>query len=174
MSRWPVAGPSEYWILASSPAAKVKNRNKHVVQQIHTRWQQYTQDNYNNSHKTTTTIHTIQLQQYTQDNHNNTHKTTNNNTHKTSQNTTCTNAKQHHGKKVLYTVSSIFPTHILLTISPQPFTSQHFTAHINFSHKVLFVPPSLHFISLHYTFRWSSLHFTSLHLIWFPTHFIFL
>ena len=30
-----------------------------------------------------TTIHTTQLQQYTQDNYNNTHKTTNNNTHKT-------------------------------------------------------------------------------------------
>ena len=52
---------------------------------IHTRkLQQYTQDNYNNSHKTTTTIHTKQLQRYIQDNYNNTHKTTNNNTHKTS------------------------------------------------------------------------------------------
>ena len=29
------------------------------------------------------TIHTKQLQQYTQDNYNNTHKTTNNSTHKT-------------------------------------------------------------------------------------------
>ena len=43
---------------------------------IHTRQlQQYTQDNCNNTHKTTTTIHTRQ-QQYTQDNYNNTHKTT--------------------------------------------------------------------------------------------------
>ena len=43
---------------------------------IHTRQlQQYTQDNYNNTHKTTTTIHTRKLQQYTQDNYNNTHKT---------------------------------------------------------------------------------------------------
>jgi hypothetical protein len=41
-------------------------------------------DNYNNTHKTTTTIHTgqlttihnRQLQQYTQSNYNNTHKTT--------------------------------------------------------------------------------------------------
>jgi len=41
---------------------------------IHTRQlQQYTQDNYNNTHKTTTTIHTRHLQQYTQDNYNNTH-----------------------------------------------------------------------------------------------------
>ena len=32
--------------------------------------------NYNNTHKTTTTIHIRQLQQYTQDNYNNTHKTT--------------------------------------------------------------------------------------------------
>ena len=38
--------------------------------------QQYTQDNYNNTHKATTTIHTRQLQQYTQDNYNDTHKTT--------------------------------------------------------------------------------------------------
>jgi len=59
---------------------------------IHTRQlQQYTQDNYKNTHRTTTTIHTgqlnnthktatavhkRQLQQYTQDNYNNTHKTT--------------------------------------------------------------------------------------------------
>ena len=46
-----------------------------------------------------TTIHTRQLQQYTQDNYNNTHKTTNNNTHKTSQDTTCTRGKQHQGSK---------------------------------------------------------------------------
>jgi len=59
---------------------------------IHTRQlQQYTQENYNNTHKKTTTIHTRQLktihtrqlQQYTQENYNNTHKTTNNNTHTT-------------------------------------------------------------------------------------------
>ena len=44
---------------------------------IHTRQlQQFTQDNYNNIHKTTTIIRTRQLQQYTQDNYNNTHKTT--------------------------------------------------------------------------------------------------
>ena len=67
-------------------------RNTHIVQQIHIRWQQYTQGNYknthkttyNNTHKTTTTIHTRQLKQYTQDNYNNTQKTTNNNKHKTS------------------------------------------------------------------------------------------
>jgi len=51
-----------------------------------------------------------------------------------------------------------FPTHNLMTLSPQPFTSHHFTTHINFSHKVSFLPPSLHFTSLHFT----SLHFTSL------------
>jgi len=61
VSRWPVAGPSEYWLLASSPASKVKNSNMHIVQQIHIRWQQYTQDNYNNTHKTTNN-------NYTQDN----------------------------------------------------------------------------------------------------------
>jgi len=79
-----------------------------------------------------------------------------------------------------------FPTHTVLTLSPQPFTSHHFITHINFSHKVSFPPPpplfptlhfsSLHFISLHYTFRRLLLHFTSLHYTfrWFPTHFIFL
>ena len=69
VSRWPVAGPSEYWLLASSPAAKVKTA-------IHTLYCTA------NTHKMTT-IHTRQLQQYTQDNYNNTHNTTNNNTHKT-------------------------------------------------------------------------------------------
>ena len=57
---------------------------------IHTRQlQQYTQDNYNNTHKTTNNnthilqqIH-IRWQQYTQDNYNNTYKTNDNNTHKT-------------------------------------------------------------------------------------------
>ena len=59
--------------------------NTHKLTTIHTRQlhqytrdiqQKYTQDNYNNTHKITTTIHTRQLQQYTQDNYNNTHKTT--------------------------------------------------------------------------------------------------
>jgi len=45
--------------------------------------QQYTQDNYNNTHKTTTTIHTRQLQQYAQDNYNNTHGQPATITHKT-------------------------------------------------------------------------------------------
>ena len=75
----PVAGPSEYWLLASSPATEVKNNNAHIVQQIGIRWQQYTQDNYNNTHNSTTTIHTRQLQQYAQDNYKNTHGQSNNN-----------------------------------------------------------------------------------------------
>jgi len=38
VSRWPVAGPSEYRPVASSPAFKVKEKNNtHVVQQIHIR-----------------------------------------------------------------------------------------------------------------------------------------
>jgi len=32
VSRWPVAGPSEYWTVASSPAFKVKKK-KYIVQQ---------------------------------------------------------------------------------------------------------------------------------------------
>jgi len=47
--------------------------------------QQYTQDNCNNTHKTTTTIHTRQLQQL----HTRQLKTSNN-THDTNYNTTCT------------------------------------------------------------------------------------
>ena len=113
--------------------------------------QQYTHSTAN-THKMTK-IYTIQLQQYHKETNNNTHKTANNNTHNTPHNTTCTNGKQHHGKNLLYIVSSNFPTHTVLTLSPQPFTSHHFTAHINFSHKVTF-----HFTSLHIT----SLHFTSL------------
>ena len=39
---------------------------------LHTKQlQQYTQDNFNNTHKTTTTIHTRQLQQYTRSTNNN-------------------------------------------------------------------------------------------------------
>ena len=52
------------------------NNTHKTTTTIHTRQlQQYTQENYN-THKTTTTIHTRQLQQYTQENYNNTHKTT--------------------------------------------------------------------------------------------------
>ena len=44
---------------------------------MHTRQlQQFTKDNYNNTHKATTTIQARQLQQYKQDNYNNTHKET--------------------------------------------------------------------------------------------------
>ena len=95
--------------------------------------------------------------------------------------------KQHHGKNVLYTVSSIFP-HTYCTdaftpalhfsslcysykffpiksrFSPLPYTALHFIS-LHFT--------SLHFTSLHFTFRWFSLHFTSLHYTfrWFSLHF---
>ena len=55
MSRWPVAGPSQYWLIASSPASKVKTA-------LHT----YSTAN---THKITT--HTRQLQQYTRSTNNN-------------------------------------------------------------------------------------------------------
>ena len=48
--------------------------NTHKMTILTRQLQQYTQDNYNNTHKTTTKIHTRQLQQYTQDNYNNTHR----------------------------------------------------------------------------------------------------
>jgi len=38
VSRWPVAGPSEYWLLASSPTPKLKTAiHTHTVQQIRIR-----------------------------------------------------------------------------------------------------------------------------------------
>jgi len=45
-----MAGRRTFRILASSQQSGIysKNSNAHTVQQIHTRWQQYTQDNYNN------------------------------------------------------------------------------------------------------------------------------
>ena len=55
MSRWPVAGPSEHLLLASSPTSKVKK-------------QQCPQSTAN-THKITT--HTRQLQQYTRPTNNN-------------------------------------------------------------------------------------------------------
>jgi hypothetical protein len=41
---------------------------------------------------------------------------------------------------------AFFPTHIVLTLSPQPVKEwgESFTNHINFSYKVSFLPPSLH------------------------------
>jgi len=49
-----------------------------------------------------------------------------------------------------------FPTHTVLTLSPQPFTSHHFTAHINFSCEVSFFPP---FPTLHFTTVLDDFHF---------------
>ena len=56
-----------------------------------------------------------------------------------------------------------FPTHTLLTLSAQPFTSHHFTTHINFFHKVSFLPPSLHCTSLHFQMIFTSFYFASVH-----------
>jgi hypothetical protein len=70
------------------------------------------------------------------------------------------------------------PTHTVLALSPQPFTSHHFTTHINVSHKDSFLPPSLHFTSLHFASLLDdfSLHFTSFLCTFrrFATHFILL
>ena len=145
MSRWPVAGPSEYWRLASSPASKVKTA-------IHTQYNKYTSDD-NNTHKTTTTctrqlttIHTIQ-------------QTTIHTTH----------LKIQHVQKVnnitvrKYCIQFLvfFPTHTVLTLSPQPFTSHHFTTHTNFSHKVS-PYTSLHFTTLLDDFHFILLRFSTL------------
>ena len=117
--------------------------HKKQLQQYTRQLQQYTQDNYN-THETTATIHTRQLEQYTQDNYNNTHKTTTTihkrqltTIHKRQLTTihtrhlkiqhvlyllftfctTCTKGKQHQGKKVLYTVCSIFSPHIFQVLT---------------------------------------------------------
>ena len=127
---------------------------------IHTRQlQQCTQDNYNNTHKTSTTIHTKHLQQYTQDNYNNTHKTTTtiHTRHLKIQHVQTVNSTKVRKYCIQFVV--FFPTHIVLTLSPQPFISHHFTTHINFSHKVSFLPPSLHCTSLHFKYLKLSLKF---------------
>jgi hypothetical protein len=63
--RWPDAGPSEYRLLASSPASEVKknkNKNKKTSKaHTHTQYNKYTLDD-NNTHKTTT-IHMANQQQ---------------------------------------------------------------------------------------------------------------
>ena len=56
----PGLNPRTWVIKDSTLPLDHRSRNTHIVQQIHIRWQQYTQDNYNNIHKTT---------------NNNTHKT---------------------------------------------------------------------------------------------------
>ena len=60
-----MAGHRTFRVLtsASSPASKVqkKNNNAHIIQQIHIRWQQYTQDNYNNTQANQQQLHTRQL-----------------------------------------------------------------------------------------------------------------
>jgi len=66
-----------------------------------------------------------------------------------------------------------FPRYTVLTVSTQPFTSHHFTTHINFSNKVWFFPYSLHCTALHFTsLHFTSLHFTSLHYTP-PVHFMY-
>jgi len=57
VSRWPFAGPSEYWLLASSPASKVKKKQcPHST---------------TNTHTSKIETHTRQLQQYTRSTNNN-------------------------------------------------------------------------------------------------------
>ena len=189
-----------------------------------TQYSKIRQDNYNNTHKTTTTthtrqlttIHTRQLNTYKTTHNNthktahNTHKTTHNNTHKTTHNTyktthnnthktthnthktthnnthTTTNNSTHKTTKTINTrylkiqhVQKVnnttvrkyctqflvfFPTHNLITLSPQPFTSDHFTTHINFSNKVSFFRfPTPHFTSQHFQMIFTSFYFASLH-----------
>ena len=108
-----------------------------------------------------TTIHTRQLQQYTQDNYNNTHKT---NTTIYTRHLKIQYVQKINNTKVRnYFIQFLvfFPTHISLTLEHQPSISHLFTTHINISHSVSFFPPSLHFISLQYT-PLTSFKFTTL------------
>jgi len=54
-----MAGRRTFRILTSSQQSGIwsKNNSKYIVQQIHIRWQQYTQDNYNNTHKNKNNTH---------------------------------------------------------------------------------------------------------------------
>jgi len=124
------------------------------------------QDNYNNARKTTTTIHTRQLTTIHARHYNNTHKTA---TTIHTRQLTITHTRQlttihttHLTTHPVQTVNNttvrkyciqfpvFFPTHTVLTLSPQPFTSHHYTAHINVSHKVSFFTPTptLHLTSV--------------------------
>jgi len=61
--------------------------NAYKMTKIHTeKPQKYTQNNYNNTQKTTTKIHTKQLQQYTRPTYNNTYGQPTTITHKKTQN----------------------------------------------------------------------------------------
>ena len=124
MSRWPVAGPSEYWLLDSSQAFKVKNSNTHIVQQIHIRWQQYTQEKLQQHiYKTTTTIHTANQQQL-----HTTDLKTSNKTHDTNYNTTCTKGTNTQVRQHCVQFSVIvFSIIISLTLSPQSARRQRCT-----------------------------------------------
>jgi len=144
--------------------------------------QQYIQDYFNNTHKTTT-IHTRLLQQYTQLTTIHTRllqqykELTTIHTRLLQQykqlttiHTTTTTIHTRHLKiQPVQTVNNttvrkyctqfpvFFTTHTVLTLSPQPFTSHHFNTHMNLSHKVSFLPPSLHYTAPHCT----SLHSTT-------------
>ena len=78
VSRWPVAGPSELWPLASSPAFKVKKKNTHSTTNTHKI----------TTHTSTTTIHTVNQQQLPKR-----QLKTRNKTPETNYNTTCTKGK---------------------------------------------------------------------------------
>ena len=77
VSRWPVAGPSEYWPVASSWAFKVKKQYTHITTNTH-----------KITHTLTTTIHTVGQQKLPKR-----LLKTSNKTPETNQNTTRTKGK---------------------------------------------------------------------------------
>ena len=136
MSRWPVAGPSEYRLLASSPASKVKNSNAHIVQQIHIRWQQYTQENYNNTHKTTNN-------NYTQDNL----KLTT--IHTRHYSTTCTEGRNTQVREYCVQLSSKIDlprSSVFMSVFRRTFVGTSYDVHLIYAHRTQQNVWSLHLV----------------------------
>jgi hypothetical protein len=150
MSRWPITGPSGYWLLASSPASRVKQQYTHSITNTQTH-------STTNTHKMT--IHTWQIQ------------LTKTHIRKTTPgkkvlyivsnifaHTYCTHAftLELHFSPLYYPYIP-FPLRAAFTPSLHC-TSLHYT----------FRWFSLHLTSLH--FRWFSHHLTSLHFFFISPH----
>ena len=100
-----------------------------------------------------TTIHTRQLQQYTQDNYNNTHKTTNNNTHKTTNNNTHKTTTTIHTRQL----TTIHTRHLKIHVQKvnNPTVRQYciqFLVFLSHTHCTHAFTPALHFSPLYYSY----------------------
>ena len=84
------------------------------------RWRELVAGRKKWTKKTTTKIHTRQLQKYTQDNYNNTHKTTNNNKPRTTIKIHTRQLTTIHTRHTLYTKGANY--HAVDTTAPPSFT----------------------------------------------------